>query len=107
MRRETWDKVGPFNESFRFHVDTEWLGRFNRLGLKRVHLLHQTADLSDPWLNNVKAYSDLVLANGLQQPLVDRLVNAAGGMGQIASQAQAQSELEHQQMIAQFGAVPW
>ncbi len=83
MTREVWDKVGPFDESFKWHVDTEWLGRLNKLGIKRAHITHAGSDTDGCWLDNVKRYSDLISITEAQDPLVDRTENTRGGMSAI------------------------
>ncbi len=111
MRRETWERVGPMDETFRYHVDTEWLGRANRLGLKRVHLVEAGASVEmdkRPWLINVQRYSAIAHI-GNDRPLVNRVVNLDGGMSKIAAEAEAaaQSRREHEVMVERFGNVPW
>jgi GT2 family glycosyltransferase len=120
MTRETWAKVGPFDESFRWHVDTEWLGRANCKSVRRCHLVSAgrvivmgeggTRESPDGgnWLAQVYKHSDVIFTEE-PEPLVGRLVNPHGGMSKIATdpEAAAQSREEHERMIAKFGEVPW
>ncbi len=119
MTRETWQKVGPFDESFRWHVDTEWLGRANAAGVKRCHLVNDDRASfganneswtypADSWLRFISKHSVLA-PSGESEPLVGRLVNPHGGMSKIATDhiAATQSREEHERMIAKFGSVPW
>lgn len=112
MPRATWDAVGPLEESFRYHVDTEWLGRLNDRKLSRVHQVDPDARrrLEDPacWLHNVRKFSDIAVLKA-PEPLVTRVVNPRGGMSTIARdpEAQRQSGEEHAQMLNAFGEVPW
>lgn len=108
MRRATWDRVGPMNETFRFHVDTEWLGRARVAGVKRVHLVPE-GHVAGPWLNNVALFSKVAATNGTTEPLVTRTANMKGGMARIHAEpgARAQSEMEHRRMVEAFGSVPW
>ena len=39
MPRRVLDKVGLFDEAFRFHLDSEWLGRLNRAIGRRGHFV--------------------------------------------------------------------
>ena len=83
MRTTTFRKVGDFDTDYIFHLDNEWLGRLNKSGAKRIHLVESTApndiDYAQqvrPWLANV-----LMSANGLCKlarhssplPLIKRL----------------------------------
>ena len=43
MPLSTLRRVGEFNESFRFHLDAEWLGRIADAKLKRLHMVESTA----------------------------------------------------------------
>ncbi len=87
MPRETWDAVGPFDETFRWHVDTEWLGRLNaycaKAGKKRAHFTHEGAHTDGGWIDNVARFSDLLKSDEVTDPLVDRTVNTKGGMSAI------------------------
>ena len=114
MRRKTWDEVGGFDESFRYHVDTEWLGRANqKIGARvgdRVHLVESACRnmRGRPWLVNVARHSS-INTHDEPDPLVERMVNPEGGMATIASDsvAAAQSVTEHRIMVERFGEVPW
>lgn len=105
MKRETWT---GFNETFRFHVDTEWLGRANAASLKRVHLLHDGC-VVDQWVENVRKHSAIMKTDGFSLPLVHRTINPNGGMGAIGRGGEAleQSIAEHRWMYDKFGNVPW
>ena len=127
MKRETWDRVAlaedrrgwlarlfrrpvgyGFDETFRYHMDTEWLGRANALGLKRAHLI-QDGYAGGAWLHQVAQHSKILKVNGLSEPLVHRFVNPDGGMGQIAAggEARERSAKEHEIMVIRNGSVPW
>ncbi len=108
MTRRTFDQVGWFDETFRFHVDTEWLGRAIIGGLKRCHVVEDGHAPTD-FLGNVARFSDVVQSDDVTESLVSRLVNPAGGMGTIARDpmAAAQSIGEHDTMRIRFGGVPW
>jgi hypothetical protein len=92
MPRDTWDAVGPFDETFRWHVDTEWLGRLNRVckerGWKRAHIAHTGAERDGSWLANVARFSDIGHDDEIMEPLVDRTVNEQGGMAAIRMDAE-------------------
>lgn len=96
-----------FDSSYRWHLDTEALGRMNNVGYRRCHIVDCMADMSHPWLRNVAAHSRIVQRG--DTPLVTRFVRAASGMGRIASdpEAQRQSADEHQRLLATYGVIPW
>jgi len=108
MRRELWDELGGFDETFRFHVDTQFLGKLNAAKKKRVHVVERNPDWSRQWLQIV-ARRSLIAESTEQTPLVVRTVNSKGGMAQIQRDpsAAAVSREEHKRMIDQFGEVPW
>lgn len=108
MRRETFDRVGFFDETFKYHLDTEWLGRANDEKITRCHLVEDGHSPTD-WLQNVKRFSDVIETRGITEPLVSRLVNPNGGMSTIAKSATAReiSQREHDIMFDRFGMVPW
>jgi glycosyltransferase involved in cell wall biosynthesis len=107
LRRETWDRFGPYDESLIFHGDNEYLGRVTSAGGRRVHLVEADAP-SRPWLENVGRYS-AVVRTGEREPLVTRTANPDGSMGQIGRLAWAtqQSFFEHIILNIKFGAIPW
>lgn len=87
LRRETWDRIGGFDESYRYHVDTEWLCRANNAGLKRLHIVDTTTESSADeigrqWLGNIQRFSEIGHV-GNDRPLVNRCVNPEGGMQAI------------------------
>lgn len=119
MRRETWDRVGPFDTTYRFHADNEWLGRLAEHRVPRIHLVESTAPLSvhvarqvRPWLANI-----IDLGGGhlhLERhdspvPLVRRLVHPDAGMSRIAVEAEAKavSDGEIARVIQRYGRIPW
>ncbi len=106
MRRELWDRVGPMDTSVQWHVDTEWLGRLNASGAKRVHLLHQGVQ-TEPL--RFIARKSLIVEGAHREPLVQRLVNPKGGMAKIATDpiAKGVSDYEHRFMMGAFSEIPW
>jgi len=130
MPAQTWRDVGPMDESFKWHIDNEWLGRLNAAGKKRLHLAEHAAvpqhhelnmgtgeqlivsELSKArsWLAQVGKFSKLAMTDDLLEPLVTRTVNPGGGMARIATDpiANAESFEEHRRMWETNGAViPW
>jgi glycosyltransferase involved in cell wall biosynthesis len=107
MHRETWAAVGPFDESYRWHLDSEWLGRLNRLRVDRVHLVepsHPEREL----LRYLSRWS-AIRETAEPAPLVVRTVNPEGGTVRISRDPifKRQSAAEYRRMIAAFGELPW
>lgn len=84
MKRSVWENVGGFDEAFRYHVDTEWLGRANKLGVNRCHLVPDGARDGNGWLVNVAKHSAIAGIEDITEPLIDRFVSEGGGMSSIA-----------------------
>ncbi len=107
LRRELWDRLGPLDETFRFHVDTEYLGRMIARRVRRIHLVEANAPARTD-LGYVGQYS-AVGRTAEPDPLVVRTVNLGGSMAQIASrdEARQQSHLEHHRMMGKYGLIPW
>jgi glycosyltransferase involved in cell wall biosynthesis len=119
MPLATLRQVGPFDESYRWHLDNDWLGRLRESGVKRIHLVEASApvDLQHavqvrPWLANVIRFSGGLCRlarhpGGL--PLVRRMVHAGSGMQRIARDPalREQSVAENQRLEARYGALPW
>jgi hypothetical protein len=119
MRSTLLKNVGYFNESYRFHLDNEWLGRLRNIGASRVHLVESTAPTelelaqsSRHWLANV-----LKLSNGCVElvrhespyPLINRLVHSKSGMHQISTNLELHriSMDECKMLVDTFGNIPW
>jgi glycosyltransferase involved in cell wall biosynthesis len=119
MPLSSWLRIGPFDESFRWHLDTEWLGRLGDSGLRRIHLVESTAPVVfkhisavRPWLEKCLRHGGANVALGrhnLPVPLVTRLVHSNSGMATIASNAAAKaaSKAEYERLFAKFGRWPW
>jgi glycosyltransferase involved in cell wall biosynthesis len=119
MPVSTLKKVGEFNESYKYHLDNEWLGRLSESKLNRIHMVEATAPVQKkntqqvrPWLTNV-----LNLSNGLcnlarhssPYPLVKRLLHSNSGMAQIATNSYCSeiSKKEYESLVNRFGVIPW
>ena len=111
-------KVGAFNETYRFHLDNEWLGRLSETRARRIHLVESTAPgqrrhmAARPWLANlVDQCAGLcrVARHGSPYPLVRRRVHARSGVGQLTRDPVlgARSRAEHDALVRRFGRVPW
>ena len=119
MPATTLKRVGEFNESYRFHLDNEWLGRLAEAKLKRIHMVESTAPVQKrytqqvrPWLLNLINYSGglcNLARHGSPYPLVKRLVHSNSGMAQIATNSEYSeiSKREYASVINRFGVIPW
>ncbi len=119
MSRATWDAVGPFDETYRYHLDNDWLGRLANAGVDRMHVVESTAPIDmaaardvRPWLVNI------AIAGGgrvrfarhtLPVPLVIRLVHSASGVYAIKHDpaVTAKSREEIARLQAAYGRIPW
>ena len=119
MPASTLKKVGEFNESYRFHLDNDWLGRLSESKLKRIHMVESTAPVQKkyakqirPWLmnvlNNSGGFCNLA-RHASPYPLVKRLVHSNSGMAQIAANSEYSqiSKREYKSLVNRFGVEPW
>jgi len=119
MRAEVWKAVGPFDESYRFHLDNDWLGRLAQANVPRIHLVESTAPVHPqllkqlrPRLHRVLALSDgktKLCRHKYALPLVRRLAHPGSGMAQIQSNPAfgALSKAEQTRLVERFGRIPW
>ena len=119
MRRETLQALRGFDESYRWHLDNEWLGRLAERGCSRIHLVEATAPVTledtaqvRPWLHSVLRQggpSVRLVRHNLTVPLVQRLVHHGAGTQRIARDAafRAESKSENARLTQRFGRVPW
>ncbi len=109
MSAALWRRLGGFDESFRWHLDTDFLGKLFKTGVKRAHLVEQDAHLEDrDWLQQVARFSRICRTSETG-PLVSRLDNPKGGMSTIGVNpvAKSQSASEHQSLLQRYGMIPW
>jgi len=119
MERRIWHTVGPFDETYRFHLDNEWLGRLAEAGFKRGHLVEATAPIKAEWLKKMRPELYRVVELGgpavtfarhpFLTPLVRRLEHEASGISLIYTDpsAREQSETEQARLQKRFGRIPW
>jgi hypothetical protein len=119
MPRSIWAAIGPFNESYRWHLDNEWLGRLARKNAARCHLVekdvplegvrlaHERPELATLLKHNLGKV-DLV-GHGISWSLVRRRVHAGLGLAQIRSDPtiKAESRHEFQRLIEEYGRLSW
>ena len=132
MPVQTWATVGKFNEEYRWHIDSEWLGRLNERSVARVHLVEADAPL--PNETGRRSLTDLlpgrakakrarrgllrvieateqvrVLRHEYERPLVVRHRHAGSGMESIKHTAEltSASRAEKERLRARFGRPPW
>lgn len=119
MPRDTWERVGPFDPHYRYHLDSDWLGRLAEAAIPRVHVAEATAPAQVAMALQVRPWLAAVALNGGPHvslarhasvlPNVLRLVHTGSGMGQIAGDPHKRqaSEQEVAQLQARYGRVPW
>ena len=119
MPRATLDRVGGFDGSYRWHLDSEWIGRLNEQRIPRVHFVEATAPIELEAISSTRPnlWNILVCAaefcsfnrHESPWPLVMRTVHPGSGMAQIAASEakQAQSKAEYARMIERYDNIPW
>jgi hypothetical protein len=119
MRRALWDRVGLFNEEYRFHLDNEWLGRLGETDARRVHLCEATTPMDYNTLAQSRPFLGELLQKGKPKvelarhdspwPLVTRLCHPGSGMAQVRDNdaARERSDAEAAQLEKRFGHRPW
>jgi glycosyltransferase involved in cell wall biosynthesis len=120
MPRSTWEQVGPFDASFRYHLDSEWLGRLGTKPLERIHIVEATAPAGIDFAQEVRPSLVKALTcggggrvklarHGSPFPNVVRLVHPESGMHQLANDPiKRQVRLEEMgRLQARFGRLPW
>lgn len=111
MTTDVWKKIGGFNESFRFHVDSEWIGRLNEEHIPRIHLIenrNQVCAWYFRFASQVHHHSEIV-STGLAHPLATRTHNLGGGMSAIERDLsfKTRSNEEYALLQARHGEIPW
>jgi hypothetical protein len=119
MVSDLWRAIGPFDETYRWHLDNDWLGRLGASQARRVHLVEATAPITvdncaqvRPWIANVLTQGgprSSVRRHLSTRPLVRRLVHPGSGMYRIATDpiAASESRNEYQRLLARYGRIPW
>lgn len=119
LHRNTFDAVGPFDESYRWHLDNDWLGRLGETNIRRIHMVESTAPIDPELIVNIRPWIAHLLDLGRPRPrlvrhqfpvpLIRRLVHSGAGMERIA-QVPAfhdESKREFSRLLARFGRIPW
>ena len=118
MSRKTWDTVGPFDETYRYHLDNDWLGRLAKAGVDRIHMVESTAPIDAPALEVRPWLANIAMAGGgrvrfarhtLPVPLVTRLVHPGSGVHAIKNDPniKTKSLAEIARLEAAYGRIPW
>jgi hypothetical protein len=119
MRRATFQAVGPFSETYRWHLDNDWLGRLAESAHRRVHIVEATAPVDPtlvgkirPWLGNVLRQGGPAVRlwrHNYLMPLVVRRVHSSSGTRRIEGDPvlKAESASELAQLKRRFGRIPW
>lgn len=108
MEAAVWKRVGDFAESFRWRVDTEWLGRLGAAKIKRMHLVPRGKIYRPNQLGHVSRAA--IVEKYLEDFfLVDRTVNSQGGLATVCGDARAgeEAEVEASELRQRYGCDPW
>lgn len=119
MRRPVWERVGPFDEAYQFHLDNEWLGRLAEAGVRRSHFIEANAPVEAaqvavmrPDLHRVVTQggpSSALLRHHLPIPLVRRAVHPGSGMHAVRTNPEAQRRFQEEsaKLRQRYGHLPW
>lgn len=119
MTTATSRRIGLFDESYKFHLDNEYLGRCARYEIARSHLVEAYAPTNialasqiRPWLATLVRHSAqtcTLVRHSQPAPLVRRLIHAGSGMHQISvnPEHKNRSRAEIDRLVTDFGRIPW
>jgi hypothetical protein len=119
MRHGVWERVGPFDEAYHFHLDNEWLGRLAEAGARRSHFIEATAPVDAAQMAVMRPDLHLVVTQGgpcstllrhhVPIPLVRRAVHPGSGMYAVRTDPEAQARIreESAKLRQRYGHVPW
>lgn len=106
VKRDTFLRVGLFDPEFSY-PDSEWLGRANAAGLKRIHLIEAGAP-KRPGLQHVARHSHIGNTSE-RNPLILRTINPDGVMGRTQKQGamHAKWQRDMELLKQKYGGIPW
>ncbi len=119
MPRHVLEKVGLFDEAFRFHLDSDWLGRLNRAIDRRGHFIESSELPMDRFLErrpelrtlqqNARPAQVALLRGPGHYTQVERTENPQGGVSSIKSDPALASisQREYAAIEARYGHIPW
>ena len=111
MHVKTLEKVGNFNETFKWHLDNEWLGRLAETKSSRLHLIESNAQ-KRPELQKLVNFSlgfSKIGSHTLSKPLIKRIMHSKSGTSQILNDKVKlkESQREYDLLFKKFGRIPW
>lgn len=118
LRRESGLGALRFDESFKWHLDNEFLGQINDKKIRRAHLLEKEAQIDFAQAKSarpdiVKLYSNSfnnvqLVKHSFSTPLVLRQVHAGSGTGQIreSKTLYEESMQEYKRLKHRYGLIP-
>ncbi len=119
MRHGVWERVGPFDEAYHFHLDNEWLGRLAEAGARRSHFIEATAPVDAAQMAVIRPDLHRVVTQGgpcstllrhhVPIPLVRRAVHPGSSMHAVWTDPEAQARFreESAKLRQRYGHVPW
>ena len=120
MRRDVWTAVGPFDESYRFHLDNDWLGRLGEFGLPAAPPRGIDGPASPAGVEDAAAAA----ASGAGVSAAERpswpatstpcpwsaawFISAPAWLiSRPTPKSGAASNAEHARLVERFGRIPW
>lgn len=119
FKREILEKVGFFSENFKWHLDNDFLGRINKLGISRGHFIEKFAPIDvnlarqvRPWIANIFDSCKgkiKFLRHHYSSPLIIRQVHPESGTFRIDrnKKLKTESQTETKKLTELYGNVPW
>ncbi len=118
MKRAILDRVGGFDASYRWHLDSEWLGRLGEIRAPRVHLVEATAPVAAAEITHSRQMLMWMLERSNNVtierhdspwPKVFRTRHPGSGMAKIrdSEELKKESDAEYERMKQRYGHVPW
>lgn len=120
MKRDLFNHIGAFDTDFKYHLDSEWIGRLNQFGATRCHMVEMgcpAASLESVIKNRSKlgiimyqsALGSCLWSTKENHPLVYRATHPGSGMSKIATDVEAgKISSEEHRMIHEVNKMnPW
>lgn len=120
MKRETFEAVGFFDATYRWHLDNDWLGRLGESGRLRIHLVEASAPAvpsvlaaqQRPGLHRLLRWGGpkiRIMKHARPAPLILRRNHFGSGMYRIENDPSlsAESQAEFARLNQRYGRIPW
>lgn len=120
MPRELFNQIGVFDESYKYHLDSEWLGRLNKSDMNRCHMVEKNCPSDSihsiiihrmrlSHIMNISNLGSCIWNTNEEYPLVYRATHVGSGMNKISTDREANkiSMEEHRRIYEVNKINPW